>query len=128
MKTRLVNYHEGEIDLVFSLDRPKVTIGRQVDNMIQLPHEKVSKHHAVIYQSENVWVIEDLTSSNGVYVNGQRTTRTELNDQDLVKIGPHEFYFEINVPSDDFVPAYIIDPSTRVGERTIIDKGSTDKT
>jgi pSer/pThr/pTyr-binding forkhead associated (FHA) protein len=128
MKTRLVNYRDGEIDLVFSLDRPRVTIGRDVDNMIQLPNEKVSKHHAVIRQTKGGWSIEDLKSRNGIYVNGKRTERTDLNEQDQVKIGPYNFYFEMNVPSDDFVPAYIIDISTKSRDQTIFDKKSPEET
>lgn len=122
MKTRLVNYREGEINLVFSLDRPRVTIGRDVDNMIQLPNEKVSKHHGVIYQSKGGWVIEDLKSRNGVFVNGSRTERADLKERDQVRIGPYEFYFETNVPSEDFVPGYIIDISTKSRDQTILEK------
>jgi pSer/pThr/pTyr-binding forkhead associated (FHA) protein len=124
MKTRLVNYREGEIDLVFVLERRRVTIGRDFDNMIQLPNERVSKHHAVLIRSEGGWAIEDLQSRNGVYVNGTRTVRAQLKDRDVVKLGPYEFYFEMNVPSEDFVPGYILDASAQSREQTIIDEDS----
>ena len=38
---------------------------------------------------------------------------------DTVRIGPYEFYFETNVPSDDWVPSHIIDMSSEVHERTL---------
>ena len=95
--------------------------------MIQLPHAKVSKHHGVIQQTKESWQIEDLQSKNGIFVNGQRTERAELKDRDQVKIGPYEFYFETNVPSDDFVPGYIIDISTRSRDQTIFDKKEGEK-
>ena len=119
MKTRLVSYREGKIDLAFPIQGPRVTIGREADNLIQLPHEKVSKHHAVILPAKDGWAIEDLHSTNGVLVNGKQVQRVELKDGDRVKIGPFEFYFEANVPSDDWVPSHIIDLSSQVHQQTI---------
>ena len=127
MKTRLVNYQDGEVNLMFSLDRPKLTIGRQMGNMAQLPHEQVSKQHAVVVREGETWFIQDLKSRNGTFVNGQKQERAELKDRDKIKIGPFEFHFEMDVPSDDFVPAYIIDPSPSAAERTIADPGPKDE-
>jgi SARP family transcriptional regulator, regulator of embCAB operon len=120
MNTRLVSYRGGKIDLAFPVEVPRVTIGREDDNMIQLPHPNVSKHHAVILQTKGGWVMQDLHSANGVLVNGKRNERAELKDQDRVQIGPYEFYFETNVPSEDWVPSHIIDLSTKVHEQTIL--------
>lgn len=122
MKTRLVNYREGDIDLMFLVDRPRVTIGRATDNMIQLPDEKISKHHGVVIRTQNGWVIEDLQSRNGVFINGHRTVRADLKHGDCVKIGPYEFYFETNVPYDDFVPSHIIEISSKVNNQTLSDE------
>jgi pSer/pThr/pTyr-binding forkhead associated (FHA) protein len=127
MKTRLVNYRDGEIHLSFAIDRPKVTIGRAVDNMIQLAHENISKHHGLICKTEKGWSIEDLKSRNGVFVNGTRIEKADLKEGDRVKIGPHEFYFETNVPSDDFVPSHIIEMSTIIGHQTVIGENTDEK-
>lgn len=119
MKTRLVSYRGAKIDLAFPIAEPRVTIGRENDNMIQLPHEKVSKHHGVILQTKDGWAIEDLHSTNGIFVKGKRTEHAKLKDMDTVKIGPYEFYFETNVPSDDWVPSHIIDMSAGVHDQTL---------
>jgi pSer/pThr/pTyr-binding forkhead associated (FHA) protein len=119
MKTRLVSYSGGKIDLAFPIQDPRVTIGREADNLIQLPHEKISKHHAAIRQAGAGWVLEDLQSTNGVFVNGQRVEGRELKDGDQVRIGPFQFFFEMNVPSDDWVPSHIIDMSSHVHDETI---------
>jgi pSer/pThr/pTyr-binding forkhead associated (FHA) protein len=124
MKTRLVNYREGAIDLVFAIDRPRITIGRDTDNMIQLPNEKISKHHGVILQTPDGSAIKDLQSRNGVFVNGRRTTRAELKNGDCVKIGPYELYFETNVPYDGFVPSHIIEVSSKVNDQTLSDENT----
>jgi pSer/pThr/pTyr-binding forkhead associated (FHA) protein len=119
MRTRLVKYRESQIDLAFPIEKPGVTIGREDDNMIQLPHEKVSKHHAAIFPVGEGWLIKDFHSTNGVFVNDQRIQRRQLKDGDRVKIGPYEFYFETNVPSDDWVPSHIIDLSSKIHKQTI---------
>jgi pSer/pThr/pTyr-binding forkhead associated (FHA) protein len=119
MRTRLVSYSGGKIDLAFPIQDPRVTIGREADNLIQLPHEKVSKHHALILPAGEGWVIEDLHSTNGVFVNGKRLERLQLKDGDRVKLGPYEFYFETNVPSEDWVPSHIIDMSSEIHKHTI---------
>jgi len=121
MKTRLINYREGAIDLMFALDRPRNTIGRDVDNMIQLVHDEVSKHHAAILQNKGAWTIEDLNSRNGVLVNGKRVVRAELKDGDTVKIGPFMFNFEVNVPEFDWVPAHIVELGTQIRHHTIFE-------
>jgi len=119
MKTRLVSYRGGKIDLAFPIQGARVTIGREADNLVQLPHEKVSKHHAVILPARDGWEIKDLQSTNGVLVNGKQVQSAELKDGDQVKIGPFEFYFETKVPSDDWVPSHIIDLSSGVHQKTI---------
>lgn len=97
INTGRVSYRGSKIDLAFPVQGPRVTIGRENDNMIQLPHEKVSKQHAVILQTKDGWVIEGLGSTNGVIVNGKRTEHAYSRDTDTVKIAPYEFYFETNV-------------------------------
>ena len=126
MKTRLVNYREDEIDLVFPLNTRHATIGRAADNTIQLPDDMVSKHHAVLLQTGDTWTIEDLQSRNGVLVNGERMAKAELKDGDRVNIGPYEFYFESSAPSHDWVPSHIIDVSTHIGDQTTIQKRPTE--
>jgi pSer/pThr/pTyr-binding forkhead associated (FHA) protein len=125
MKTRLVTYRDGAIDLMFIIDRPRITIGRDTDNMIQLPNERVSKHHAVLLKTKAGWAIEDLQSRNGLFVNGTRTAREDLKNGDRVRIGPFDFYFETNVPHDDYVPSHIIDVSSKVNDQTLTDAGSS---
>jgi pSer/pThr/pTyr-binding forkhead associated (FHA) protein len=87
-------------------------------NLIQLSHEKISEHHGVILQTKEGWVIEDLQSTNGIVVNNQRVSRARLNEGDTVKIGSFEFYFEINVPADDWVPSHIIVLSSNIHDKT----------
>ncbi|HYB37658.1 MAG TPA: BTAD domain-containing putative transcriptional regulator [Mycobacterium sp.] len=71
-------------------------IGRLPDNDIVLDDDDVSRHHAVIIDTGTGFVITDLRSTNGVEVQGQRIrTSTTLADGDHIRIGGHEFTFEI---------------------------------
>jgi pSer/pThr/pTyr-binding forkhead associated (FHA) protein len=119
MKTRLVSYRGSKIDLAFPLHDKRVTIGREADNAIQLPDEKISKHHGVILQTKDGWAVEDLHSTNGILVNGKRVERAALKDGDTVNLGPYEFQFEANVPADDWVPSHIVDLSSEIHQQTL---------
>ena len=73
MYARLVRYDDrGDIEAEHACQTKATTIGRDVSNMIQLTEGDVSKKHAVISQSLLTWIIRDMDSSNGVFVNGKR--------------------------------------------------------
>jgi pSer/pThr/pTyr-binding forkhead associated (FHA) protein len=120
MNTRLASYRNGKTDLAFPVEGSRVRIGREGDNEIQLPHEKVSKHHATLVASESGWAIEDLGSTNGVFVNGKQVQRAALKHGDRVNIGPFELFFETKGVSDEWVSSYLMDLSTKVHDPTIL--------
>jgi DNA-binding SARP family transcriptional activator len=71
-------------------------IGRLADNDIVLDDDSVSRHHAVIVDTGNSFVITDLQSANGVDVADRRIRTSEtLVDGDRIRICGHEFIFEI---------------------------------
>lgn len=70
-------------------------IGRTPDNDLQIDSKYVSRHHAQIVTSVQYSFIEDLNSTNGIYVRAKRVRRRILNDGDVVHIGQHEIiYFD----------------------------------
>ena len=64
-----------------------LTIGRAPDNNLALPDTEVSRHHARITRQPEGFVIEDLNSTNGTFVNGERVTRQLLRHGDEIQIG-----------------------------------------
>ncbi|BAW09824.1 BTAD domain-containing putative transcriptional regulator [Nocardia seriolae] len=69
-------------------------IGRLSDNDIALPDGRVSRHHALIIDNGHTWVVKDLQSSNGVFINGSRVLDSGLLcDGALLRIGDTELVF-----------------------------------
>jgi SARP family transcriptional regulator, regulator of embCAB operon len=80
----------------FPLHAAASRIGRLADNDIILNDDYVSRHHAVIVDTGTSFVITDLGSANGVEVQRQRIRASaNLADGDHIRIGDHEFTFEI---------------------------------
>lgn len=63
-------------------------IGRNADNDIVVNQQSVSRYHGVIKVGENQIVYEDLGSSNGSFINGNRVTGPVIiNENDIIKVG-----------------------------------------
>jgi pSer/pThr/pTyr-binding forkhead associated (FHA) protein len=73
----------------FRLSRRKpMTIGRDPSNDIVLADRSVSGNHAVIRYLGGEWVLADLDSRNGTYVNGAAiATETSISEHDVVQFG-----------------------------------------
>ncbi len=84
---------EGGSEVVYPIGR-RTSIGRTPDNDIQIDVTNISRHHAVLLSGAEQCVVEDLNSTNGVLVNGQRVNRQVLRDGDALRIGKVEFRFQ----------------------------------
>lgn len=98
--TRYLMLLEGDTETLFTLSM-RTSIGREPDNDIQVDSRFISRHHALVHVGAHHTVIEDLGSTNGVLVNGQRVTRRALSDGDLVVIGKSKFRFLEHSPRPD---------------------------
>ena len=77
----------------------EITIGRAVDCQWVIPSGAVSRRHAVLRRRGTELVVEDLGSSNGTMVNGQRLTGARaLRDQDKLQLGAVEIRVVIPEP------------------------------
>ncbi len=71
----------------------RMIVGRTPDNDLQIDSRFVSRHHCQIITTLHSSVIEDLNSTNGIYVKSKRVRRHYLNDGDVVVIGKHELIY-----------------------------------
>ncbi len=84
-----------------TIEGDRITIGRQDDNEIVLVDDmRVSRHHAEVVEQDGEWLLRDLRSRNGSFLNGQRITEGALRPGDHLKIGSTTFVFRVD--SDPF--------------------------
>lgn len=71
-----------------------VTLGRDEVNDVSLRHDlRVSRSHAQIVNRDGQWVLTDLGSKNGTFVNTRRVERRPLRDGDQIQIGTSTWHF-----------------------------------
>jgi hypothetical protein len=79
----------------FALTDGEVTVGRDGDNEIVLAESTVSRRHArLLRDSQGQFLLTDLGSANGVYINGTRIQQAILSTGDEIKIGDNYFRFQ----------------------------------
>jgi len=70
------------------------SIGRIGNNTIVIPVREVSRNHAQIVLTDTGYLLKDLESGNGTFVNGQRIREWKLKEDDRVQIGDRSFTFK----------------------------------
>ncbi|MFP6738453.1 MAG: FHA domain-containing protein, partial [Planctomycetota bacterium] len=78
--------NEGEAYAVFSRKLPTV-IGRGEDNEVCLDDNRSSRKHAQVVLAWGNWLLQDLGSSNGTLLNGEKVDKARLTDQATVQVG-----------------------------------------
>ena len=75
-----------------AVDPTPFTIGRQADNTLVLRDNRASRQHAQIVLDNGIFVLEDLNSRHGVWVNGQQVARHVLRNNDVIEFGIRDSY------------------------------------
>ena len=71
-----------------------VTVGRLPDNTIVIDNSAVSSRHIRIAREGPQFVVEDLESTNGTFVNGDKITKRALRHGDTILVGKHKIFFD----------------------------------
>jgi len=110
---KLVLSTDDDVVKEYELDKETVTIGRKPDNDIHIDNLAVSGRHARILTILNDSFIEDMDSTNGTFVNGNRISKQALQNGDTIVIGEHELqYHSAESSESDFEKTMIIRPDT----------------
>lgn len=80
------------------LEHDETTIGRDTSNHIRLAHGTVSRSHAKISRAGGQYILTDLQSRNGTFVNRSRTQRAVLHSGDIIHFGNRGFLFKLETP------------------------------
>ena len=89
---------DGVIVNRFDIDKAGLTIGRAASNQVQIDDSAVSTNHAEILVEDNgegrqVFVIRDIDSTNGTFLNEQKVQRQPLHHKDIIRVGWNNFVF-----------------------------------
>jgi RsiW-degrading membrane proteinase PrsW (M82 family) len=81
---------EGEERIAYILNQSEIHVGRTLDNQFVITHPSVSKNHAIIVNKAGQggeYIVSDLESSNGTFIEGKRVTVATLFDGCEVRFG-----------------------------------------
>ncbi len=79
----------------YSFTGKQLTVGRLQENDIVIDNLSVSRQHAVIISSSSGYLIRDLSSKNGTFLNGDRIDSAALKNGDSITIGKYQIAFQI---------------------------------
>ncbi len=109
---RLVMRSGPTVGKVYPLDKNELFIGRDLSNDIVINDPEISRRHARLFMQGNTFALEDLGSTNGTFVNGQRLMGPNvLRPGDVITFGERmSLVFET---SDFDQDATVVNPSAR---------------
>lgn len=116
--TQIEVREEGKTISTQSFPPGRVIIGRSPDNEIYIKSKYVSRHHAQILSDDDGAVIEDLNSTNGMFIGDKQVKKYRLRDGDVVTIGVHDLvYRDIRGADNDGADMGKGDEASAVGEQ-----------
>ena len=113
--------------IVHSLKEPVINIGRKLENEITIDDPRISRHHAQLRAINGHFVLFDLNSTGGTFVNGQRANQTVLYAGDVISLAGVALIFGQDNPphSVDTVDTSPIDSATANRATAIIKEHDT---
>ncbi|MBD3675316.1 MAG: SpoIIE family protein phosphatase [Planctomycetaceae bacterium] len=88
---------QGGQAIPYALTSEQTVIGRLPECTIQLQSNMVSRKHAEVFKAGDKFLVKDLGSGNGTFLNGKKIEEpTELKHNDRLKLGPMLFRFELD--------------------------------
>ncbi len=118
----------GRVITEIAMNRPRMVLGRDHSCDISLESSYVSRFQNLFMETEDGWIVIDLNSTNGCFVNGRRIREHRLHDGDLIAVGQHQLRFVSTAArdqpfiggsrsADDTSADTLISPRTEVGRR-----------
>ncbi len=105
MNCKLILNNPDELK-TFQLEIGENIIGRDSNSRIQIISGEASRAHAKIILKNNTVTIKDLDSANGTYINGKKTSHSELSDGDEITIANQHMRVEIDQSKDAEAQSY----------------------
>ena len=90
---RLEVLYRDQLVAEYRLAPGKTIIGRTADNDVQIQSRFISRHHAQVVSDQAHSFVEDLNSTNGVFIRSQRVKHQTLTDGDIIQVGEHKLLY-----------------------------------
>ncbi len=90
---RILVTFKGRAVAEHTLGPGRLVIGRTPDNDLQIDSKYISRHHCQIVTTSDGSIVEDMNSTNGVFVKSRRVRTHNLNDGDVIAVGQHEILY-----------------------------------
>ena len=84
---------DGEVINELSFPPGRIIVGRSPDNEVFIKSKFVSRHHAQLITDDDGCMIEDLNSTNGIFLDEKQIKKYRLRDGDVVSLGAHEIVY-----------------------------------
>lgn len=95
MNVRLVMAKGRPREHVIQLETTETVIGRHRECNLRVPSSDVSRRHCILRFQNGLLSVEDLDSTNGTYINGEKVTGQQVvQPGDLLEVGPVKFTVE----------------------------------
>ncbi len=94
---------EGRVIDKFVCETEVTTIGRERTNDVVIENISVSRTHVQIREDQDKYIVSDLGSTNGTFLNDARLLNSEIKDGDVLKLGKVELEFQKEEKSETFV-------------------------
>ena len=104
-RTRLVRTDADGNTAEFIFDQPIVKLGSIDDNDVVLDDDQASRYHARIYQEGDDFLIEDLKSTNGTWVNRVRVRDAWLRSGAVIRVGNTQLRFSVQAERVEVQPS-----------------------
>ncbi|HEX6996131.1 MAG TPA: FHA domain-containing protein [Gammaproteobacteria bacterium] len=101
---RLIVTSGGRAIAEIALVRPRMVLGRDPSCDISLDSSYVSRYQNLFMHTGDGWLLFDLNSTNGCFVNGRRVREHRLRDGDLIAVGQHQLRFASPSAARDVPP------------------------
>lgn len=123
METRLVVTSGRTSSKEIALSRFPVTVGRHRECQLRVTSRLVSRRHCLLDHEDGWLAVEDLGSSNGTVVNGQKISqRTIIKPGDSLEVGPIAFEIHYNPPGSNGVSATSLVGSAAADDTSLVDQ------
>jgi len=99
---------EGAVIKEIPITKGDMTVGRKPDNDIVIDNPTVSGHHCKITQVGDTFFVEDLNSSNGVFLNAKKIMKSGLKHNDVIGIAKHALKFVDEREKEATIPPTVV--------------------